>query len=109
MLENTYGITHYVRYSSTLHSQHMVASTWLGDHQGRLSVPTTSLHKLHMACYQVLYLLTYLISPSPTAVSGLAPAFICSDSCIIPDRALPVCPLRSSSTDTPRGVAARLL
>ena len=36
----------------------MVASTWLGDHQGRPSAPTNSLHKLHMARYQVL--LTYL-------------------------------------------------
>ena len=39
----------------------MLASTWLGDHQGRPSAPTNSLHKLHMVHYQVLltYLLTY--------------------------------------------------
>ena len=36
----------------------MVASTWLGDHQGRPSAPTNSLQKLHMARYKVL--LTYL-------------------------------------------------
>ena len=49
----------------TLHTQHMVASTWLGDHQGRPSTPTNSLHKLHMAQHQVLLtnLLTYLRSP----------------------------------------------
>ena len=31
----------------------MVASTWLGDHQGRPSAPTNILHKLYMARYQV--------------------------------------------------------
>ena len=46
----------------TLHTQHMAACAWLGDHQGGPSAPTNSLHKLHMARYQVLltYLLTYL-------------------------------------------------
>ena len=39
----------------------MVASTWLGDHQGRPSTPTNSLHKLHMARYQVLLTKQYNI------------------------------------------------
>ena len=34
-------------------TQQMVAITWLDDHQGRPSVPTNSLHKLHIARYQV--------------------------------------------------------
>ena len=33
--------------------------TWLADHQERPSAPTNSLHKIHMARYQVL--LTYLL------------------------------------------------
>ena len=45
--------------TSTLHKQQMMASTWLGDHQGRPFVPTNSLHELHMGRYQVL--LTYLL------------------------------------------------
>ena len=28
-------------------------STWMGDHQGRPSAPTNSLHKLHLERYQV--------------------------------------------------------
>ena len=43
----------------TLHTQQMVASTLLSDHQGRPSAPTNSLHKLHMVHYQVI--LTYLL------------------------------------------------
>ena len=39
----------------------MVASTWLGNHQGRPSAPTNSLHKLHMARYQVHQLQLQLI------------------------------------------------
>ena len=47
-------------HTSTLHTQQIFASTWLGYHQGRPSVPTNILHQLHMARYQVLlvYLLT---------------------------------------------------
>ena len=40
----------------------MVASTWLGDHQERPSAPTNSLHKLHMARYQVHQLQLQLLS-----------------------------------------------
>ena len=40
-------------HTSTLHTKQMVASTWLGDHQGRPSAPTNSLHRLHTARYQV--------------------------------------------------------
>ena len=47
----------------TLHTQHMVGSTWLGDPQGRPSVPTKSILKLHLASYQVL--LTYLLFLRP--------------------------------------------
>ena len=37
----------------------MVVCTWLGDHQGRRSAPTNSLHKLnYMARYQVLLTIT---------------------------------------------------
>ena len=44
----------------------MVASTWLGDHQGRSFASTNSLHKLHMVHYQVLliFLLHLLILDS---------------------------------------------
>ena len=40
----------------------MVASTWLGDRQGRPSAPTNSLQKLHMARYQVLLTITITIT-----------------------------------------------
>ena len=33
----------------------MVAMYWMGDHQGRPSAPTSSIHKLHMANYQILH------------------------------------------------------
>ena len=44
-----------------------MASTWLDDHQERPSAPTNSLHKLHMARYQVLLtnLLTYSLTYLP--------------------------------------------
>ena len=45
-------------HTSTLHTHQVVASTWLGDHQGRPSAPTNSLYKLHMARYQVLHYIT---------------------------------------------------
>ena len=55
---------HMHAHTSTLHTQQMVASTWLGDHQGRPSAPTNSLHKLHMARYQVHQLqFTTIIKP----------------------------------------------
>ena len=63
---NKYQTKQYTHaHTYTLHTQQLVASTWLGDHQGRLSAPTNSLHKLHMARYQVLltYLHTYLRKP----------------------------------------------
>ena len=43
----------------------MVASTWLSDHQGRLSTPTNSLHKLHTARYQVLLTITIDLNVMP--------------------------------------------
>ena len=48
---------------TTLHTKQIMASAWLGDHQGRPSAPTNSLHKLHMARYQVLrtYLFTVIV------------------------------------------------
>ena len=49
----------------TLHTQQMVASTWLGDHQGRPSAHTNSLHKLHMARYQVLLTITIAVHGIP--------------------------------------------
>ena len=59
-------------HTSTLHTQQLVASTWLGDHQGRPSAPTNSL-QLHMARYQVLltYLLTNLLTLIADQVSAL--------------------------------------
>ena len=51
---NKYQTKQYTHaHTYTLHTQHMMASTWLGDHQGRPAAPTNSLHKLHMARYQV--------------------------------------------------------
>ena len=44
----------------------LVASTWLGDHQARPSAPTNSLHKLHMARYQV-HQLTITITTNKAA------------------------------------------
>ena len=55
--EQTKQYTH--THTSTLHTQQMVASTWLGDHQGRPSAPTDRLHKLRMARYQVHQLPIY--------------------------------------------------
>ena len=51
---NKYQTNKYTHaHTSTLHTQRVVASTWLGDHHGRPTAPTNSLHKLHMARYQV--------------------------------------------------------
>ena len=51
---NKYQTKQYTHaHTTTLHTQQMVASTWLGDHQGRPFTPTNSLHKLHMARYRV--------------------------------------------------------
>ena len=46
------------------HTQQMVASTWLGDPQGKPSASTNSLHKLHMSRYQVLLTITITITNS---------------------------------------------
>jgi len=43
------------------HTQKMVVSTWLGDHQEKSPAPTNGLYMLHIGCYQVL--LTYLPEP----------------------------------------------
>ena len=57
---NKYQTKQYLHaHTSTLHTQQMMASTWLGDHLESQSAPTNSLHKLYMARYQVL--LTYLL------------------------------------------------
>jgi len=50
---------HYNKYQTKdthiqLHTQLLEAITWLDDHQGRLSVSTIGLHKLHIARCQVL-------------------------------------------------------
>ena len=51
---NKYQTMQYTHaHTSTLHTQQLAVGTWLGDHQGRPSAPTNSLHKLQMARYQV--------------------------------------------------------
>ena len=42
------------------YNKQIVASTWVGDHQGRPSAHTNSLYKLYLARYQVLF--TYLLT-----------------------------------------------
>ena len=59
---NKYQTKQYTHaHTSKLQTQQMVPNTWLGDHQGRPSERTNSLHKLHMAHYQVLLTITYLL------------------------------------------------
>ena len=61
---NKYQTKHYPHaHISTLHTQQMVASTWLGDHLRKPSAPRNSLHKLQMARYQ----LQIVIFTGPTA------------------------------------------
>ena len=58
---NKYQTKQYMHaHTFTLHTQNMVASTWLGDHQGRPYAPTNSLQKL-LARYQVLLTITITI------------------------------------------------
>ena len=73
---NKYQTEQYTHaHTYTLHTQQMVASNWLGDHQGRPSAPTNSLHKLHMArsTYLLTYLLTYHTHSSIFAFAALSP------------------------------------
>ena len=72
---NKYQTKQYTHaHTSTLLTQQMVAGTWLGDQQERPSAPTNSLHKLHMARYQVHKLqlntikLSLLFSPNTKQV-----------------------------------------
>jgi len=46
-------------YKQTLAHTLVGVYTGLGDHQGRPSTPTNSLHELHMARYQVIIKLRY--------------------------------------------------